>query len=131
MVWLILRLVMATVLGGVIGLERELLKKPAGLRTHMLVCLAACLFTILSIDAFPMDPARVAASVVAGISLICTGVIVGEKDKIVGVTTATSLWICASVGLAVGLGYLILGFAVTLLTVFILFAGRIAKRVLK
>ncbi|HDH44205.1 MAG TPA: MgtC/SapB family protein [Thermococcus sp.] len=128
---LVIRLVVATVLGGLIGLERELHKKPAGLRTHMLVCLAACLFTVLSIDAFPMDPARVAASVVAGIGFIGAGTIIGEEDKIVGVTTAASLWVCASVGLAIGLGYLLLGFVSTLLTVFILFVGRIAKKVLK
>jgi putative Mg2+ transporter-C (MgtC) family protein len=95
-------LLLAVVLGGLVGWEREKSNRPAGLRTHMLVCLGSCLFTLVSIN-FSSDPARIAAGIVAGIGFIGAGTIWGQKDKIQGITTAASLWTTAAIGLAVGI----------------------------
>ncbi|MCD6470713.1 MgtC/SapB family protein, partial [Candidatus Bathyarchaeota archaeon] len=90
-----IRLILSMILGAVIGIEREIHHKPAGIRTHMLVSLGSCLFTVVSIYDFNMDPARVAAGIVTGIGFIGAGTIIveREREKIVGITTAASLWI--------------------------------------
>jgi putative Mg2+ transporter-C (MgtC) family protein len=116
-------LVLAVVFGGVVGIEREMSHKPAGLRTHMLVSLGSCLFTIVSLD-FSVDPARVAAGIVAGIGFIGAGTIWGEKDKVQGITTAASLWATAAIGLATGIGAYLLAALVTLLVFLILVIRR-------
>lgn len=114
-----LRLVIATVLGGIFGFERESRHKPAGLRTHTLVCLGAAIFTIAGIYGFPVvfgtdslirntDPARIAAQVVTGVGFIGGGIIFKEKDHIAGITTAASIWLTAGLGVAVGSGLYIL-----------------------
>ncbi len=106
---LVLRLLLAFALGGVLGLERERVDKPAGLRTHILVSVGSCLFTILSLTAFPgSDPARVASYIVAGIGFIGAGTILQTRERIVGITTAASLWLVASIGMAVGAGFYLL-----------------------
>jgi putative Mg2+ transporter-C (MgtC) family protein len=117
----ILRLVIAVILGAVVGVERELRDKPAGLRTHMLVSLGSCLFTIVSVYDFQMDPARIAAGIVAGIGFIGAGTILAEKDRVIGLTTASSLWVTAAIGLSIGVGNYVLSLATTALVVFILF----------
>ena len=89
-------LLLAVALGGVVGIERERIHKPAGLRTHMLVCLGSCLFTIIS-TSFSTTPAQIAAGIVAGIGFIGAGTIWAEKDKVQGITTAASLWATAAV----------------------------------
>ncbi|MBO3769284.1 MAG: MgtC/SapB family protein, partial [Candidatus Brockarchaeota archaeon] len=99
----IFSLVLAIVFGAIVGLEREKAHKPAGLRTHMLVCLGSCLFTIIS-EKFSVDPARIAAGIVTGIGFIGAGAIIAEQDKIVGITTAASLWATAAIGLTIGVG---------------------------
>ena len=99
-----LKLVISLGLGALIGLEREMGRKPAGLRTHMLVSMGACLFTIVSVTEFGMDPARVASGIVTGIGFIGAGTIMGSKAKIRGITTAATLWVTAAVGLAIGVG---------------------------
>lgn len=99
-----LKLVVSLGLGALIGLEREMGRKPAGLRTHMLVSMGACLFTIVSVGEFDMDPARVAAGIVTGIGFIGAGTIMGSKARIKGITTAATLWVTAGVGLAIGVG---------------------------
>jgi len=115
------KLLLSVLLGGVIGYERELRDKPAGLRTHMLLAAGATVFTILSIDAFPgSESARVAAGIVAGVGFIGAGAIFMQKDRIVGITTAASLWVTASIGMAVAAGFYILGVATTLITYIIL-----------
>lgn len=105
-----LRLLLAMTLSMVIGLDRDR-RSPAGLRTHMLVGLGACLFTLVSIYAFPSgDPARVAAQIVAGIGFLGAGVIMqqrsqgGERVDVKHLTTAASIWFTAAVGMTVGAG---------------------------
>ena len=105
---MIAQLLLAVVLGILVGVEREVVHKPAGLRTHALVSLGACLFTIISIDYFDVDPARVAAGIVTGIGFIGAGSIIAEKGHVQGVTTAASLWCVAAIGLAVGVGAYVL-----------------------
>lgn len=124
-----LRLIYAAVLGGIIGFQRERYNKPAGLRTHILICLGSALFTVASIYGFSgnVDPARVAAGVVTGIGFIGAGVIFrGMKgDKVVGITTAASVWITAAIGITAGVGmYLIAGVA-TLITFLVLMLPRV------
>jgi len=103
-----LRLGGALLIGFLIGLEREISRKPAGLRTHMLVSLASSLFTILSLSsAFgdgAADPTRIASQIVVGIGFVGAGVIISSGGQIKGVTTAASLWITAAMGMAMGLG---------------------------
>lgn len=123
----IVRLILALVLGSAVGFERERAHKPAGLRTHTLVCLGSCLFTLISLE-FSLDPARIAAGVVAGIGFIGAGTVIAEREKIVGITTAASLWVTAAIGLAIGAGNYILAITTTVLTVFILFSRIIFKK---
>lgn len=123
----IIRLILAVILGLVIGFERERAHKPAGLRTHMLVCLGSCLFTIVSLR-FSLDPARIAAGIVAGIGFIGAGAIIAEREKIVGITTAASLWVTSAIGLALGIGDYILAVMAAVLTVLILFSRTIFKK---
>ena len=115
-------LLIAVALGAVVGIEREHAHRPAGLRTHMLVSLGSCLFTIMS-NAFSTQPAQVAGGIVAGIGFIGAGTIWAEKDKVKGITTAASLWATAAIGLATGLGDFLLAAAVTLL-VFLVLASK-------
>lgn len=110
---LIGRIILAFILGGVIGFERERFDKPAGLRTHILVSIGSAQFTILSFYAFPgSDPSRIAAYVVAGIGFIGAGAIIQARDRVIGVTTAASLWVAAAVGMAVGIGFYLLSIVV-------------------
>jgi putative Mg2+ transporter-C (MgtC) family protein len=97
-----LKLVIALGLGGLVGLERQMDRKPAGLRTHMLVSLGACLFTVVSIQGFGMDTARVAAGIVTGIGFLGAGAIMSSGHHVRGITTAATLWVTAAIGLAVG-----------------------------
>ncbi|HLC59178.1 MAG TPA: MgtC/SapB family protein [archaeon] len=99
-----IRLILAVFFGGLIGIEREVSHKPAGLRTHMLVSIGSALFTIMSIDVFGGDPARVAANIVTGIGFIGGGSIIASRGHIHGITTAASLWATAAIGLGVGAG---------------------------
>ena len=109
----ILRLLAATAMGAVIGLEREYHAKEAGVRTHLLVALGSCLFMILSIYGFDFmleydnvsfDPSRIAAQVVTGIGFIGAGTIIFQKQVVRGLTTAAGLWATAAIGLACGNG---------------------------
>ncbi len=104
-----LKLLLAALLGGLIGLERESLNKSAGFRTHTLVSLGSCLITITSIEMFRMasgvaDPGRIAAQIVSGIGFLGAGTIMRSGLGIKGLTTAASLWVVAGIGLAVGAG---------------------------
>jgi putative Mg2+ transporter-C (MgtC) family protein len=93
----------AAALGAVIGVEREVTSQPAGLRTHMLVCLGAALFTVVGADYLHTDPTRIAAQVVTGIGFLGGGAIVREGITTHGLTTAASLWVTAAIGVAIGL----------------------------
>ena len=117
---LILRLFLAGVLGGLIGFERELRAKEAGLRTHFVVALGSALFMIISQYGFvghQHDAARVAAQVVSGIGFIGAGVIIFQKNAVRGVTTAAGLWVAAAIGLACGARMYPVSVAATLMTV--------------
>ena len=114
---LILRILAAGLLGGLIGFEREVRAKEAGLRTHFLVALGAALFMVISQFAFTgrFDAARVAAQVVSGIGFIGAGVIIFQKNVVRGVTTAAGLWVAAAIGLACGAGMYDIAIASTLM----------------
>lgn len=117
---MLLRLVAATILGGLVGYERERQGKPAGVRTHGMVGLGAALFTVVSLDGFAAgDPARVAAQIVTGIGFLGAGAILHDRTEVRGLTTAASLWVTAAIGMAVGTGMLLMSF-VTAGLVFIL-----------
>ena len=121
-VTMMLRLLLSAVLGGVIGFERERAKKPAGLRTHILICLGACLFTVVSIYGFGGDIARVAAGVVTGIGFIGAGAIIrgGREGIIAGLTTAATIWSVGGIGLAAGAGLYLVAVVATLLILLVL-----------
>ena len=117
---LITRLVVAGLLGGAIGVEREFRAKEAGVRTHFIVALGSALFMIISQFAFdgkPHDAARVAAQVVSGIGFIGAGVIIFQRNVVRGVTTAAGLWVAAAVGMACGDGMYSVALAAALLTI--------------
>lgn len=116
--WLdiVVRLGLAAVLGGAIGFERELRERGAGLRTHMLVCLGAALFTMVSAYAWTdwafstpsgivFDPTRIAAQIVTGIGFLGAGAIIRQGLSVRGLTTAATLWLVAAIGMAAGAGY--------------------------
>ncbi len=115
------KVLIAAILGGIIGLEREVRHKPAGFRTHILVCMGSTLFTSLSYIAFPgSDPSRIASYVVAGIGFIGAGVILRRGAMVVGLTTAATLWIVTAIGMAVGVGFYITAVVTSILTFIIL-----------
>lgn len=116
-----LRLIIAMVLGGIVGLEREYRAKDAGFRTHFLVALGSALFTLLSVYGFTegvKDTSRVAAQVVSGIGFLGAGIIVFQKNVIRGLTTAAGLWVTAAIGMACGVGQFYMAVLVTVLMLF-------------
>ena len=120
---ILLRLGLALILGGVVGFERERDSQPAGLRTHMILVLGACLAAIISEEMgarFGSDPTRLAAQVISGIGFLGAGAILRFGFNIKGLTTATTLWTMAIVGLAVGFGYYLLGALTTVFMIIIL-----------
>jgi putative Mg2+ transporter-C (MgtC) family protein len=131
-----LRLLFACVLGGVIGFERELRDREAGVRTHLLVSLGSALFTIVSAYGFHefltnggsvvrADPTRIAAQIVTGIGFLGAGAIIREGLSVRGLTTAATLWVVAAIGMACGAGYYWPAAAATALTLFALWPLRI------
>jgi len=120
------RLMLATLLGGLIGWERERAHRPAGLRTNMLVALGSALFTILSLDAFgsQADPSRVAAQIVVGIGFLGAGTLLRTGEWVRGLTTAAGLWAVAAIGMAVGVGYYWLAIGSTAIALTILVIVR-------
>src|SRR4030065_1762327 len=121
-------LLLAVAFGAVVGVEREMAHRPAGLRTHMLVSLGSCLFTIMS-TSFGGQPAQFAGGIVAGIGFIGAGTIWSEKDKVKGITTAASLWATAAIGLTTGIGDFPLAATVTVLVLIILASKYVIWRV--
>lgn len=100
----LIKLGVSLALGTAIGLERELSDKSAGLRTNILICLGATLYTMLS-QYFTNDPARIAAQIVSGIGFLGAGAIMREGDRVTGLTTAATIWTVAAIGTAVGFGH--------------------------
>jgi uncharacterized membrane protein YhiD involved in acid resistance len=115
-----LRLLVAAILGALVGLEREIHDHPAGMRTHLLVSLGSAGFTVLSIAAFPApgaDPARIAAQIVSGIGFLGAGAILKAGATIRGLTTAASLWTVAAVGMAAGAAAWIVAITITVIAI--------------
>lgn len=116
----------AALLGGLVGLERELEGKAAGVRTNMLICIGAAIFTIISremaLNTSDGASDRIAAQVVGGIGFLGAGAIIRERSGIYGLTTAATMWLAASIGLACGAGYLVLAVVSTALTLIVLYA---------
>lgn len=109
---IVIRILLSAILGGLIGIEREVHNRPAGLRTHVLVTVGSSLIMLISIDGFNSlgpdrigDPARLAAQVVSGIGFLGAGTIMRTGNTINGLTTAASLWVSAGIGLGIGAGY--------------------------
>ncbi len=141
---MMLRIVVAAVLGAVVGFEREVTHKAAGLRTHMLVCMGACIFMVLSMTNLAelttfgldksqhpnmnlnFDPSRIGAQIVTGIGFIGGGVLLKEGGSIRGITTAASLWNVAAIGMLVGVGLHSIAIFATFITIIILYTmGKI------
>lgn len=124
------RLLLAALLGGVIGWEREVAQRPAGLRTNMLVSLGSTLFTLLSIGAFGVqaDPSRVASQIISGIGFLGAGTLVRTGEWVRGLTTAAGLWTVAAIGMAVGVGEYWLAISSTGIALVVLVVLRFLER---
>ncbi|MFQ6049430.1 MAG: MgtC/SapB family protein [Candidatus Paceibacterales bacterium] len=137
---IIYQLLLATFLGALIGLEREVKRKKAGLQTYSLVALGACLFTIISFDLFNsflgknginFDPSRVIQAIAVGIGFIGAGVIFRQPSGIIGLTTAAGLWVAAAIGIAAGTGFYSLAIFATLIALLILAGlGMLEEKIL-
>jgi putative Mg2+ transporter-C (MgtC) family protein len=123
---ILLRLLLAAVAGAVIGLDRELKDRPAGLRTHMLTALAAALFTILTFEMFHAvrgnsDPIRIIEAVTAGVAFLAAGAIIQSRGGgVQGLTTGAAMWMAGALGVCCGAGYYVIALMATVLTVVIL-----------
>lgn len=116
----IYHLLMALAIGAIIGAEREYRSKSAGLRTMIMVSLASCLFTILSIKIGVENPDRLAANILTGLGFLGAGVIFKDDNRISGITTATTIWMVAALGMAAGAGYEYLACIGTILVLIVL-----------
>ena len=135
---LLWKLLLATVLGGAIGFEREIAGKPAGLRTNILICVGAALFTHLSIsiaqigftpDGRPYgDTTRITAQIVSGIGFLGAGAILHAHGAVVGLTTAATIWVVAAVGAAIGAGAYVEGVGTSVLIILVLVGLRPVER---
>jgi putative Mg2+ transporter-C (MgtC) family protein len=122
MTWnLLLRMVLAIVVGGVMGAERESRDKAAGFRTMTLICLGSCMFTIMSIRiGGDTNAARIAAQIVSGVGFLGAGVIMRDGGRITGITTAATVWLTASLGIGLGAGYVAIALVAAGLTAAVL-----------
>lgn len=127
----LIKLIISSVCGAAIGFQRELKDRPAGLRTHTLVALASCLFTVISLSGIKGgDPTRIVSNVAVGIGFIGAGTIIKQGNIIIGLTTAASLWTVAAVGVLVGAGFYFEAFLATAVSLLILvFFKEIEERV--
>jgi len=138
---IICQLILATFLGALIGLEREIKRKEAGLQTYSLLALGTCLFTIIFFELFnsffgktgiSFDPSRIIMAIAIGIGFIGAGVIFRQSSGIVGLTTAAGLWVTAAIGIAIGAGLYFLAIFTTFLTFLILAGfGLLEEKILK
>ena len=126
------RLLVAAILGGIIGLERELRHKPAGLRTNMFICFGAAMFTVLGDElasSFGGDHTRVAAQIIPGIGFIGAGSILHSRGSVTGLTTAATLFVVASVGMAAGGGlYITAAFATRVILIALAVLGKLERQ---
>ena len=135
-----LRMMSAVILGGIVGLEREWRKKPAGLRTHILISLAASLFILVSqqlaalpfgagdVDALRIDPLRLIEAVTAGVAFLAAGIILTSGGQVHHVTTGASMWLAGAIGLSCGTGQIPLAAMATGITVGVLLLLRVFER---
>lgn len=115
------KVILSSFFGAAIGFQRELKDRPAGLRTHTLVALASCVFTVASVQAISGgDPSRIASNVAVGIGFIGAGTIIKQGNLIIGLTTAASLWMVAAIGVLTGAGYYYHALISTLVGLFVL-----------
>ena len=124
---LLFKLLLAVLLGGMVGFERELAGKPAGLRTNILICLGAALLMDLSIriglvegGARIGDPSRIAAQIVTGVGFLGAGTIMQSQGVVTGLTSAATIWVVAAIGMAIGTGFYVEGLGAGLLVTFVL-----------
>lgn len=132
------RLIAALTLGAVIGAERESKQKPAGLRTHMLVSMAACLFILVSQqlaalpfgaeDAMRVDPLRLIEAVTAGVAFLAAGIIFSSGGEVHNITTGASMWLAGAIGLACGSGQMPLAVMATVIVLVVLYVLRLFER---
>ena len=136
---ILFRITLAIVLAFIPGMERELTGKFAGLRTHILVCVGACVFTILSLYGFQFsihaqgvmvqdDPARIAAQVITGIGFIGAGTVMRHGTNISGITTAATLWVCAAIGMSCGCGQYVTAIIASCATMIVLISIRALEK---
>jgi len=138
---LILRMGMALIFGGIIGLERELKHRPAGLRTNMMVALAAATFTLLagelisesaqSVGLIKIDPLRLMNAVITGVAFLGAGAIIRGGEGVTGLTTGASLWMSGAVGVACGGGYYVIAVLATVFAVLVLYVVSLLERRLR
>lgn len=135
------RMLLAVILGAVIGFDREYLDRPAGLRTHVLVCLAAATFSVLTLELFAFlertseatvsaDPIRIIEAVTAGVAFLAAGSIIMSGGKVHGLTTGAGLWLAGAVGTACGVGAYTIAILATVLGVITLVAFRAIERLM-
>lgn len=127
----VVKLVLAVIIGGIVGWEREKIHRPAGLRTHMLVSLSSALITVTAIDYFGIEAARILGGIVTGIGFLGAGTIFKQKDHVRGLTTAASLWAIAAIGIAIGTGFYVAVGVATILLIIILNLGMFEKKIFK
>ncbi len=131
------RLLVALLVGGLIGLEREFKGKPAGIRTNMLMCIGSALIMIISLEIAKLgkgyaDPGRIAAQVVTGVGFLGAGTIIRSKFHITGLTTAATIWVLSALGLAIGAGYIVLSiYAAILITITLTLISYMEAAILK
>ena len=122
---MVVRILLALVLGGIVGFQRERADKPAGMRTLTLISVGAALFTVVSIYGFDADPARVAAGIVTGIGFLGAGAIIRRGEGVVeGLTTAATIWAVAGIGLAAGAGLYLIAAVTAVLVLGVLMLSR-------
>ena len=128
-----IRLVLAAILGGLIGIEREIRDKPAGLRTNILICVGSTLFMSLSTQVAQLlggDPTRIAAQIISGIGFLGAGAVLHSHGFVLGLTTAATIWVVAGVGMALGSGmYLVAAFATAMSLVTLYFLSFIEDKI--
>src|SRR6266498_5180258 len=113
-----IKLVLAAILGGIIGVEREIRDKPAGLRTNILICVGSTLFMSISTKVAQMlggDPTRIAAQIISGIGFLGAGAVLHSHGFVLGLTTAATIWVVAGIGMALGSGFYSIAAVVTVI----------------
>jgi putative Mg2+ transporter-C (MgtC) family protein len=125
----VIKMVLAAALGALVGIERQIMHKPAGLRTHMLVSLGSCIFTIIAIYSFPNNPSAILAGILTGIGFIGAGCIMGNQTGVQGITTAATLWVVGSIGFVTGTGNYLFAIIAAIFVFLILKLGTWEKKI--